>query len=110
MTMEKTEKEQNLRIFSDPLAVGIIIGVIAATTAAHYFTPHSEHYLHGIYRRVYYIPIIIAAFQFGLGEALAAAAIVTGLYVPHAFSPGSTTRARPRKRSWRSFSTSPSPS
>ena len=96
MTMEKTEKEQNLRIFSDPLAVGIIIGVIAATTAAHYFTPHSEHYLHGIYRRVYYIPIIIAAFQFGLGEALAAAAIVTGLYVPHAFfarfhDPGTTT-------------------
>ena len=94
--MEKIEKEQNLRVFSDPLAVGIIIGVIAATTAAHYLTPHSLHYLHGIYRRFYYIPIIIAAFQFGLGESIATAAIVTGLYVPHAFfarfhDPGTTT-------------------
>ncbi len=59
---------------------------IAAVTAAHYLTGEELHYLHDIFRRLYYIPIILAAFLFGLSGALAASIVVSVVYVPHAFT------------------------
>jgi two-component system sensor histidine kinase HydH len=89
-------KHQYLKILPDGPAVLVIMALIVGTTAAHYLTSHDVHTLHGIYRRIYYIPIIITALQFGLYESLAAAAVITLLYVPHAFlahfmDPGTTT-------------------
>jgi two-component system, NtrC family, sensor histidine kinase HydH len=43
------------------------------------------HYLHDIYRRLYYLPIIFAAFQHGLFGGLIAALAVCIAYFPHAF-------------------------
>lgn len=59
---------------------------IAAVTAAHYLTGHDLHSLHDIFRRLYYIPIILAAFLFGMRGAVASAALVSLLYIPHAFT------------------------
>jgi signal transduction histidine kinase len=59
---------------------------IAAVTAAHYLTGHELHYLHDIFRRLYYIPIILGAFGFGSSGAIGAAIAVAIVYVPHAFS------------------------
>lgn len=59
---------------------------IAAVTAAHYLTGPDLHYLHDIFRRLYYIPIVLAAFLFGSRGAVAASLAVSVVYVPHAFT------------------------
>jgi two-component system sensor histidine kinase HydH len=57
---------------------------IAAVSVLHYSTGAHEHSLHDIYRRLYYLPIILAAFLHGLRGGLLAAAIVCLVYLPHA--------------------------
>jgi signal transduction histidine kinase len=58
---------------------------IAAITALHYSTGTHAHQLHDIYRRLYYLPIILAAFIHGFRGGLIAAAVVCVAYFPHAF-------------------------
>lgn len=65
------------------LLVGIY-GAIAAVTALHYLTDAHAHQLHDIYRRLYYLPIILAAFLHGLRGGLIAAVVVCVVYLPHA--------------------------
>jgi len=57
---------------------------IAGITSAHYLTGAHEHQQHDIYRRLYYLPIILAAFLHGLRGGLAAAVVVCLAYAPHA--------------------------
>lgn len=57
---------------------------IALVTAAHYATPPHYHTLHGIYRRLYYIPIIIGAVRFGWPGAISASLLSSCAYLPHA--------------------------
>jgi signal transduction histidine kinase len=77
---------------------GLALGLILVTSALHYFTPHGgihDHTthtvaapwwvnLHGIYRRLYYFPIILAAFRGGPRGGAMAALLVIALYIPHA--------------------------
>lgn len=56
---------------------------ILAITALHYATPTDLHHLHEIFRRLYYIPIILSAFWFGLRGAVLAALAVSAAYLPH---------------------------
>ena len=70
----------------------LMIGVISLL---HYNTHWHIHALHGIYRRLYYFPIILAAFRGGRSGGVLAALLVIALYVPHAFGyigfdPGTT--------------------
>ncbi|KHE92692.1 MAG: hypothetical protein K8F52_08625 [Candidatus Scalindua rubra] len=53
----------------------------------HYMTgtTHKHHGLHEIYRRLYYVPIILSAFWFGLKGGLFCAIIVSFFYLPHVF-------------------------
>ncbi|MCL4235675.1 MAG: hypothetical protein KJ042_14280, partial [Deltaproteobacteria bacterium] len=59
---------------------------IALVSAAHYTTGTSFHWLHDIFRRLYYIPIILGAFVFGRPGALGASVAASIAYAPHAFS------------------------
>lgn len=59
---------------------------IALTTVMHYATGSEAHGVHGVLRRVYYLPIIVAAFRHGFHGGLTAAAVATVAYLPHAFS------------------------
>lgn len=61
----------------------IIAASILAISALHYLTPLHLHYLHDIYQRFYYIPIILAALWFGLRGGLTSAIIVSLVYAPH---------------------------
>jgi two-component system, NtrC family, sensor histidine kinase HydH len=54
-------------------------------STAHFATPSAHEWLHDVLRRLYYIPIIVGAFLFGLRGALLTSFIVTALYFPHAF-------------------------
>lgn len=58
--------------------------LIAVVTMLHYNTAIHIHAAHGIYRRLYYFPIILAAFRGGKTGGLGAALLVIGLYIPHA--------------------------
>jgi two-component system, NtrC family, sensor histidine kinase HydH len=63
----------------------VVYLAIAVITMLHYLAPTHKHYLHDIYRRLYYLPIIFAAFAHGWVGGLTAAVVVCALYAPHAF-------------------------
>jgi len=48
---------------------------VALITLAHYSTGPQFLYLHDIFRRLYYIPIILGAFPFGMSGAVATEAV-----------------------------------
>lgn len=52
----------------------------------HYFTGHEHHWLHDIYRRLYYFPIVFAGLQRGLWGGLVVSVVVSVTYAPHAFT------------------------
>jgi signal transduction histidine kinase len=59
---------------------------IALVTFFHYFTGAKHHWLHDIFRRLYYIPIVLGAFKFGVKGSLGASIIASLVYMPHAFT------------------------
>jgi len=65
------------------LQILLIAGAILSITVLHLLTPLGLIVLHQIYQRLYYIPIISAAFLFGLRGGLVASAFASLAYVPH---------------------------
>lgn len=64
---------------------GLVAAMVILVTVMHYSTAMHIHTAHGIYRRLYYFPIIIAAFRGGLRAGVATALVVAAVYLPHAF-------------------------
>ena len=58
----------------------------AAITALHYATGPELHWLHDVLRRLYYLPILLAAFSAGLRGGMITALLVAASYAPHAFT------------------------
>lgn len=56
---------------------------IVAISLFHYLTPLHLHYLHDIFQRLYYLPIILAAVWYGLRGGLACSMLVSVVYAPH---------------------------
>ena len=61
----------------------IIISITVIISVLHYTTPTMKWQYHLIYMQSYFIPILIAAFQFGIKGGLLSALLVTILYLPH---------------------------
>lgn len=59
---------------------------IIVISILHYTTGATHHWMHDIFRRLYYIPIVLGAFAFGLKGALAASLLASLVYAPHAFT------------------------
>jgi signal transduction histidine kinase len=57
--------------------------LVAAVSVLHYGTQTDRPLLHDVYRRLYYLPVGLAAVWFGLRGGLAVAAAVAAVYVPH---------------------------
>jgi signal transduction histidine kinase len=76
---------KNLRWTVSAKACAFLWLPVLAITAAHFGTPGTSEWLHDVLRRLYYIPIIVGAFLFGLRGALLTSVIVSALYFPHAF-------------------------
>jgi len=60
---------------------------IILISAAHYGTGSHITWAHDVLRRLYYIPIVLGAFAFGLRGALVASILTSIVYLPHAFFP-----------------------
>ncbi|HWQ26877.1 MAG TPA: ATP-binding protein [Chlorobaculum sp.] len=62
----------------------LILGAfITGISLFHYLTPLHVAYLHDIFQRLYYLPIILAALWFGLRGGLLCSLIVSMVYAPH---------------------------
>lgn len=61
----------------------ILLALVGVVTALHYLTTIQMAYFHDIYRRLYYLPIVLAGLWFGLRGGLATAIAVSLLYAPH---------------------------
>jgi K+-sensing histidine kinase KdpD len=62
----------------------IALGIVSITLL-HYETSTQHLLLHELYQRLYYIPIVYAAYRYGLAGALAASISSAILYAPHIF-------------------------
>lgn len=62
------------------LVIGLMIGGISAF---HYTTSIDHRYLHEIYQRAYYIPILLAAYWFGPWKGLLFAFVTSMVYAYH---------------------------
>jgi len=67
------------------IPVAAILGAIISISLLHYLTDLHQHLLHAAYQRLYYVPIIFAAYKFGVKGGLAASAASTAFYLPHIF-------------------------
>ena len=61
----------------------ILFLCIIGISLLHYLTPLNLPFLHDIYQRLYYLPIILAAFWFGFRGGLACSVFVSIVYAPH---------------------------
>jgi signal transduction histidine kinase len=62
------------------VALGAMVAVVSL---AHYLTPSEHFFLHNVYQRLYYIPVLLACAWFGLAGGLATAAVSAVSYMPH---------------------------
>ena len=62
--------------------VGLIAAIIGISSL-HYVTVPSRVVLHEVYNYLCYLPIILAAYWYGILGGLAAAALTSALFIPH---------------------------
>lgn len=61
----------------------ILVSLIVVISVLHYSTDPGSDYFHEIYKLLYYIPIILAAFHFGVRGGLIASLSISIIYLPH---------------------------
>ena len=64
------------------LQMVVVFVLIFLVTILHYLTRQEDTVLHVLYRELYFLPIILAGFWFGLRGGLATALVITALYLP----------------------------
>jgi len=68
--------------------IAIVAALIVLVSMSHWVVPTADHYLHTfhvILRKLFVLPIVLAAIWFNLRGALLAACVATALYLPHVF-------------------------
>ena len=68
-----------------PVKIGLISIMVVCITIFHYVALHGELRLHILHRELYFIPILLASFWFGLNLGLVTSLIVSFIYAPYAF-------------------------
>lgn len=61
----------------------VVFLFVVGVSMLHYLTPLHLPYLHDIFQRLYYLPIILAAFWFGFRGGLSCSLLVSIVYAPH---------------------------
>lgn len=65
------------------LRLTILAVLIVAISALHYLTTTDHAHIHDIYRRLYFIPVILGGIWFGLRGGFGTALLVSVAYAPH---------------------------
>lgn len=78
MSQEGMQKEQK----RDWIPLGLLVAV-AAITVLHYQTVGKSGLWHEISQRLYYLPIIYAAYSYGFRGGLTASIVSAAMYLPH---------------------------
>jgi signal transduction histidine kinase len=60
-----------------------LTALVGGVTALHYLTATEHSHSHGIYRRLYYLPIVLGGIWFYLRGGVGIALLVSVLYAPH---------------------------
>jgi hypothetical protein len=82
-TEEKADAGAGTHLGSDRRQIATILGLVLAVSFLHYGTTTTLPLLHDVYRRLYYIPVGLAAVWFGVRGAVVTSAAVAVLYAPH---------------------------
>lgn len=69
--------------YSRSLRIAIIVVMVTVITVLHYVTNIHDARMHDIYRRLYYLPIVLSGLWFGLRGGLVTALSVSVLFIPH---------------------------
>ena len=67
---------------NNKVKMALIAILVVGISSLHYGTDNSHRYLHIFYRELYFLPIVLAAFWFGLRGALATSLTITILFIP----------------------------
>ena len=79
-----TEADVRVRVNGHPLVrVLLLVFAIATISLLHYYTDPGHVVWHGVYQRLYYAPIVVGAFWYGVPGGLLAATAAAASYVPH---------------------------
>lgn len=70
----------------DKIYAGVIVASIMLISYLHYSASPGSRVFHGIYKEVYFIPVLLGALRFGLKGALGTFILVVFLYRPFLFS------------------------
>ncbi len=68
---------------SDYIRLGILVVLVAVITALHYLTAIRMAQYHDIYRRLYYIPIVLGGIWYTLRGGLGTSIAISILFAPH---------------------------
>lgn len=60
----------------------LVISLVTATTVLHYSTRQNQHYYHIFLRELYFFPILLAAFWYGLRGGLITSVGISVFYIP----------------------------
>lgn len=70
------------KIHTDYLKILLVILLVTITTFLHFSTNQSQYYYHIVFREFYFLPILLAAFWFGVRGGLVASVGISALYLP----------------------------
>jgi signal transduction histidine kinase len=70
--------------------IGLIAILIVIVTILHYSSAHGGLGAHIAHRELYFIPILLCSFWFGLKPGIATSAAISVIYAPHVFSSSAT--------------------
>lgn len=77
---------ERLKSLESPRALIVLsLALICCIMLGHFATDMVDVALHNVYRRLYYLPILIGCFAYGLRGGSVMALFVTLAYIPHAF-------------------------
>lgn len=65
--------------------IAIILVLIAGILVLHYFTIHERVFRHAVYRMLFYLPLVLGSFWFGLRGAVYVSAAFIIFYLPFGF-------------------------
>ena len=63
--------------------LALVTGLVLTFSILHYMTPASRPILHDVWRKMYFVPILLAAFWFGLRGGLITSVVISVIYLPH---------------------------